>query len=218
MALLANAGRYPLAFVVAASYLVVTLVAAGGSPGAQTPGHVDVPLPAAWVPFSADVVTTALGTPTTDGKFYRRSDGSTAMLEHTPLGDMITIHNAETGSTYIRFGDMREWVRMGISESVRRPPQPILRLPGLRTQQLPDHVDGLDVWEMVAASSRGVVINRHAPALNGFLIFTDWLGTFRQEFTNIRIGEPPAAVFLPPPGTRFEEQAGPTPRPPSGAP
>jgi hypothetical protein len=185
---------------------------------AQTPNYIDVPLPAAWVPFTADVVTNMDGS-IEGGTFHRNSDGSMAWIMNSRMGELITIHNRKTKSTYVRLGDQKGWVRMPISQGLSRPPDRVIRVRADRARKLTELLEGFETWEIVAIGRGGMVTTRRVPALNGFTVYSDQIvnqtGRYTQEFTNIRLGEPPAVVFLPPPGTYTEEQTGPMPRLPS---
>src|SRR5688572_2932585 len=79
-------------------------------------------LPATWQPFSAEMTTDRSGWRET-GHFYRRSDGSTAIILVTPIGTAITIHNVADRRTYNKLGD-GPWKSYDINAAALRAPEP----------------------------------------------------------------------------------------------
>jgi hypothetical protein len=155
---------------------------------------ITITLPADWVPFQADVFHTHDGGITT-GRFHRRRDGSTAYYLDTPGGVAITIHNLQTGRTYVKLG-YQGWRERGIDSVALAKPQTELRLPRKQVHVIPDSRLG-DIYEFTNA--RGGAITRLVPALNGFHIAFLVPDGVRREYLNIRIGDQPDALFSPSP-------------------
>jgi hypothetical protein len=155
----------------------------------------ELALPAAWVPFSATMVTTN-SHGESRGAFYRRSDGSTVTIIESPLGRIITIHNVTARKTYASF-PKEGWVEYDIPTTALAPPKRSLNLAKARTRKLDQQIAGGDVYEFNTAGGTGTM--RFAVNLNGYLIYnTNLQGA--HELTDIVVGEPPDTLFTPPAG------------------
>jgi hypothetical protein len=157
-------------------------------------------LPPEWVPFSADVLHVSDRHITT-GRFHRRRDGSTAHYLNTDGGAAITIHNLQTRRTYLKLGD-RGWLERPVDEKELAGPLRELRLPQRQVQVLHDAVVGEIIEFTNAGSNTGVT--RLMPRLNAFQASFHGPNGVSREYLNIRIGDQPDELFVPPPGIQLK--------------
>jgi hypothetical protein len=162
---------------------------------AAAPG-VPIAQPADWVPFSVEVLRHRNDSDVT-GHFYRRRDGSSAMILGSGDKQAITIHNVEHRTTYSKLGN-GGWTAQPISQIALQPPKRHLPLPAGSFRVLPDKVAGREVYEFVNSKTGNVA--HIAPGLNGLLLKLQQHDGTGMEYVNIEVGDPPDDVFTPPPG------------------
>jgi hypothetical protein len=157
------------------------------------PGTLRIQQPQDWVPFTARVIMKNLHHETT-GWFYRRSDGSTAMVLDTDVGKVITIHNVATKSTYTHRGE-DGWAVHPISESALMPPKRELVLHRANYRVLDQKVADREVYEIAANNGD---VSSISPGLNGLILTFRRKNGVSDEYTDITLGAPPDDVFTPP--------------------
>lgn len=165
----------------------------------RSDGPIILTLPAEWVPFSADVLNISNSNVVT-GKFHRRRDGSTAYYLDTQAGPAITIHNLQTRQTYVKLGE-RDWMARPLEERALDGPPPELRLPKRQVQVFLD-ADLGEIYEFT--NGRGGGVTRLAPRLNAFRVSYHLPNGVSSEYRNIRIGDQPDQLFVPPPDARVQ--------------
>jgi hypothetical protein len=170
-----------------------------------------VPIPDTWVPFSAKLTTHATSGKTFVGRFYRSSDGSTRS-ETGPSPDRMTviaIKNIPQSLLYLwRRG---EWTQqpMQLPPSGWKPQS----FPVRATTPVAEKVEGFDVVQADSVNSTTLF----APALNLFpivLILKECpapLPECGERYSDIRIGEQPAELFLPPADVAYRVATGDVP-------
>jgi hypothetical protein len=171
-----------------APLLVLGVAVTGSSRQTRDGRSVRIPLPAQWVPFSADSRRRG-GGEYSHGKFYRARDGSTAVVIDSADGPIITIHNRTSRRRYSRLPGLG-WIEQEIPEASLAPPKLELALGGPSVQKLDMTIAGGDVYEMAGGSRH----TRFAVALNGMVVYLADAQGVVQEFTNIVLGERPQLV------------------------
>ncbi len=157
-------------------------------------------MPAQWVPFSADVEIVHDGSKST-GAFHRRNDGSNVWILETSLGTAITIHNFTAQRSYVKLGS-GGWKSYLLDHNTQVRPQPELRLWSKEITITKDPTLG-DVIE----HTKNGQVTRVAPALNGVRLSSKRPDGAGEELTNVRIGNPPDNLFVPPTGVQVEENS-----------
>ncbi len=190
--------RMIAAVSVPCAVFAVVLAAARGH---EAPQADVIQLPTEWIPFTARHVVIHKGTQQ-EGMFYRRSDGSTALVLKRPVGDVITIHNQQTQTTYVRFGDAEGWVSYPLSDDAVARLKPVLAARSGRLRAA-GAVAGSAVYELGRPNER---VLRLAVGLNGFPIYTRMDTGDVTEYRDIVIGEPLDDLFLPPPGVEVAKK------------
>jgi hypothetical protein len=174
--------------------LLILAVSASGSSRQIRQTPVTIPLPAQWVPFSADLKERQPDG-YSHGKFYRATDGSTAFVIDSAAGPVITINNTRSKRRYSMLPGLG-WIEQPIPDAQLDPPRQQLVLGGMSVQKLDMTVAGGEVYEMITGPRH----MRFAIGLNGMRVyFADSQGVL-QEYTNIVLGEPSASLFVPEPG------------------
>lgn len=155
----------------------------------------EIALPDKWVPYTATKVISAHNSEQT-GTEYRSANGSTAVYLYPEEVNTVTIHNTQTHLSYVKWGD-KEWVSYPLESGVTSVPASQKRYPANTLLLLNDKVAGFDVYER---RTRTGTISHIVPQLNGLLVLFQNANGAGQRYENFVLGEPPAKVFLPPPG------------------
>lgn len=178
-------------------------------------------LPKSWVAFEGKLRVFSPDMARTDGRIYRASNGS-QRIETGPVGGpirTIDIRNIaeQTHYLYIRFKtqkvaswssapmDVAEWG--GYRPMLRFANQLGLRKHPFRLSVRPGEVpnvfaaDGFEVYEY---HDIGGNTHLQAPELNMFDLVNQSITGRREEVYDVVLREPPAEVFLPPPGVPVE--------------
>jgi hypothetical protein len=175
------------------------LAAASRSSGKAGQQDDEIPAPAYWVAFDADVRETQAGAPEFTGRFYRDSDGSTRQDMHSADGlyQLLLIVNVASNTSFTCEERPNKWSsRPAGFDSHTKPVQRYRRSSGLAP--LSDPLEGLLVYRKVYPDGR---IETLAPNLNFLAILVeDTSRRRRRSFSNIHLGEPEPALFAPPPG------------------
>jgi len=220
--------RHKLTFgivLIAAIALSVSALIARRSPsGGQRSHAVELAQPQDWVPFTADVRVFHPGVEAVAGKFYRSANGSTRM-ETGPLVSaqplVISIHNVGLGLTFIGRKGKWESHPIVLGPEGHRPPRLLDGAPGRHkldykirgnengtTERLdPGDPTGFEAYQYNAGSG---AVAYEVPALNFFRVIQQNAVNGRREvYFNIKIAEPPEALFTPPTGAVVAAQADP---------
>lgn len=175
---------------------------------ARQPSGIVGSQPATWVPFEADVTILSPGEPNIVGRFYRSSDGSTRLVTESEDRSqrVISIKNVSQQRLYIltRGG---AWLSnpMTLPRNGWRPPQFAAGRAGIGEVPLSQQVEGFQVYRQTLQGDD--VVHLRAPALNFFpIVRQDLLSGKRQIYSNIRLIEPPAGLFTPPPGAAVRDR------------
>jgi hypothetical protein len=169
---------------------------------------VRVEAPAEWVPFTGrKVVKNSSTAPEQHGTYYRRKDGSTALVIESPLGDVITIHNAQTKRTYVRYGDAKGWEEYPLPENAAqvKPPPSSASLKSAKARLSSETIVGSEVLELLSAD--GTVRMKLAAGLNLEPVFRRLGASGTDELIDVQIGDPPDEVFLPPAGAKIRQRS-----------
>lgn len=203
-----------LVFSLAAlSFAAYTVAAFGHSRATQTPS--EIPQPANWVPFSADVsVTHADSGITVYGRFYRDAQGSTR-LETGPKGETVVtfIRNIPRGVYYSLNTKRGEaWLQgpMKLPSGGWKPRVTRSDLVGLskhtpfvevRTGKPHSFraATGLTAYRILNGAG---TLSLEVPDLSFFPILTVTLEGRREAYSNVEISDQPEHLFLPPAGAQ----------------
>jgi hypothetical protein len=170
--------------------------------------------PVRWVAFEADYKETEQGTQVSTGRYFRSTDGSTRL----ETGDgthntVISIKNIARATMYVYCANPDApdpdagWIWMSFPMELPSTGwHPLPRRVNQHLKPHPERIGGLTVYKM---SSPGGEISLQAPELNFFTLVTELENGQRREFHNIRRVEPPAELFLPPPGVEVRAKSKP---------
>lgn len=196
-----------------APILILTIalaVAAGRRQPTLTPRE-EIPSPPQWIPFQADVLVSSPGTEEkVSGKFWRSSDGS-ERLETSRSGKrlVISIHNIP-GATFYYTRPDGPWYSapMRLPLGGWHPPRRLKGNNGVNVHpfrvsagrgQTPSVLsnEGFQVYQVVNPAGD---VRLEAAELNFFALVKQSITGRREEYFNVAFSEPPAELFLPPPG------------------
>jgi hypothetical protein len=168
-----------------------------GGTGAQVPQQPPAVVegPSSWVAFSADIEVGFGSEPPLKGRIYRASNGSrrTDLYDAAGQVNMFSITNAPERSLYLY--DLRNGWRVTAVE-VRQVPATRLSQ-SLVGRPSKEKWDGLEVFE--AINDGQVIVT--APAINFERVYSLVVRTGHSTtISNIKLEEPPADLFSPPPG------------------
>ena len=164
--------------------------------------------PATWIPFTADVVVVEHGGKVQE-KYYRNSENSRRVEAFSPFTSdiLITIHNMSERMTYYR-DQHGMWSSTPLLPSmvILTPPQrPMLPRNG-KVELLEKGIEGRTAYKISTASQDVVVV----PELNYLDVRTELRQAGKvREFSNIRVGEPAANLFVPPTGVSVRRVSNP---------
>jgi hypothetical protein len=162
-----------------------------------------IPSPTEWVPFDASMRKVSPKEGTMEGRYYRRSDGSTRFDTGPTINNIrvISISNVANSEHYE--------LTKGTWKSYRMILPPEGYRPGARSFNI---TRGLEAWpeavqgfEVVRLTTEDGLIRFQAPALNFFNLLTEFQGT-RQEFFDVRLREQPRELFFPPRDVEVEKR------------
>jgi hypothetical protein len=166
----------------------------------------DVWSPSEWIPFSAwvrSVVTTdGVQRVGMQGRYYRRSDGSTRSEtgpENGPIR-VIDIKNIAAKRAYLFRNGRWQSNPMQLRDGGYRPRKQRVDMLGLER-----HAEAISGFLVYKYTDAGGVVSFQAPDLNFFKLRTSYQET-TQEFYDIQPGEQPDHLFEPPQGADVEEK------------
>jgi hypothetical protein len=187
--------------------VVLTFVAYAGidaPAGQQADKKILRSLPPSWIPLSADFEQSAPHYKEPDkGKYYRSSDGSEREEVYQGAGIHASIKNISQSVYYIRLGNENTAWR---AHPMKLPPEgwkPISTLfDSPNIERLEKRFEGMEAYRVDFHQQSGRFQIR-VPDLNYLLVHRQSSeGQWVRRF-NIALGEPDAAVFVPPPGARI---------------
>lgn len=173
-----------------------------GSAAHRTPTSALVEAPTEWVAFSADFAGGLPGRESVMGRFFQASNGSTR-LETGPIGDaarVVFIKNIAASAYYSRRVKSDGGV-FWISGPMVLPsdgwkPMQMTEEPGRRVV-LREKIEGFEVVQIGSGGS----VSLFAPRLNFHPLVVRRITTgYGELYHNVRLGEPAAELFTPPPG------------------
>jgi len=204
-----------LAIVVIVGATVLTMKSRAFS----SQNFVELPQPQGWVPFSADVQVSQPGQPLVVGHFYRSSDGSTRL--ETGPGDervVVSIRNIKRVTFFVK-NPKGEWISrpMKMRPGVYMPGRMKATTAGLFNYPFRLALregesgslradSGMKAYQYINPSGN---VSLLAPELNFFAVLQVTLDGRSEQYSQIKMGEPDASLFEPPPGVQVTARSEP---------
>ena len=166
----------------------------------------DIPSPNQWVPFVANArsVVTIDGVKRVrmEGRYYRRSDGSTRFETGPEKGPIKTIAIKNIATTRFYRFSKNHWQSnpMQLRDGGYLPAKRREDLRGMEK-----HAEALSGFLVYRYTDRGGLQSLQAPDLNFFALRT-WNDDTTQEFFDVQLGEQADDLFEPPLGVNVEEK------------
>lgn len=178
-----------------------------------------LPQPAGWVAFSSKVTVQRGGVQPVIGSFYRSSNGSTR-LETGPSGNdirVVSIKHVPSRTSYVRGTDSK-WVSKPMDpHSVEFEPlrfhagMPLLAPYPKKINIIKGEPyslsseSGFSAYQLMSSNGGMLLL---VPELNFFPVVQERLDGRREVYTDVSLGEPDGALFLPPPGATVDVLTG----------
>ena len=165
-----------------------------------------IPAPTHWVPFTAHMRKSVAANGVQDvkvqGRYYRRSDGSTRSESGMVNGPIkvIDIKNIAQNRFYLFENERWQSYPMLLPAEGFRPLQRREDMKGLER-----HSEAVSSFLVYKHTDRGGVVSMKAPDLNFFALRTSFKET-TQEFYDVQLGEQPDDLFEPPVGAEVEQR------------
>jgi hypothetical protein len=199
----------PVVLLVVASGMNATL--AKETPSQHASDAAEISQPDGWVPFEADLQQTdQTGKVTLTGKFYRSADGSERLESGDGVHTVISIKNIPLETMFVYGANLDNpqpdsgW--MWRSYRMELPPKgwhPLRYRENAYVTRSPQKLEGMQLYEL-SNPDKG---NRFlmAPDLNFFRVVEDFPSAdIKRSYTNIKKGDQPAHLFMPPPGVEVQ--------------
>lgn len=201
----------PLVLIGLMSYVEPT-VATGQRPGPQA-DVAEIQQPPGWASFEADFEQRdEAGNVTLVGKYYRSADGSDRFENGDGVHTIITIKSIPLAKMFVYGPNPAEpkadsgWIwrsyRMDLPEGGWHPLRYRLNAHVTKNEE---RIEGMETYEMTIPEKGNRVLM--APDLNFFRVLEDLPNAgVKRVYRNIKKGDPPSRLFLPPPDATVHPQ------------